>query len=181
MDNLDPTVFSPVRLVKAEETDKSRLLTMLSGELSKDRLEHSEAELLIGANDIYLVYLDETAEIPGHIIVTDYSKHKGSKEIMLYGSALYERPEAFQEALTGIIQILADQNIDHIFLKVQESLDKVEKAVESVGFQKEGLFISNQFLKGEFSFYTVYRYELNESQSYSNPQKANIDIAGHQL
>lgn len=160
MDNLDPTVFSPVRLVKAEEADKTRLLTMLSDGMSKERLEHSEAELLNGANDIYLVYLDGTADFPGHIIVTDYTKRKGAKEIVLYGPALYEQPEAFQEALSAIIEILADQSIDHIFLKVQESLDKVEKAVEQVGFHKEGLFISNQFLQGEFSFYSVYRYEL---------------------
>lgn len=171
MDSLDPAFISRVRLVKAEEADKSRLITMLSGNLNKERREYSESELLNGANEIYLIYFDETAENPEHIIVTDYSKKVDSKEILLYGKALYESPEAFREALSGIIEILSAKPISNIFLKVQESLDQLEKAVESVGFVKEGLFISNQFLQGEFSFYTVYRYELNGKSNVRIPSE----------
>lgn len=159
----EPSVFSPVRLVKAEQTDRNRLLTMLTDELSDNRLEYSEAFLLNGDNEIYLAHSEKTQKT-GHIIVTDYPKVKDSKEIMLYCFDISEEQDTLRGALSAIIKILSDENkASFLYLKVPESKKQIAEIVETVGFIKEGLFISNQFLQGEFSFYSVFRYELKRN------------------
>lgn len=150
-----------VQLIKAKESDILRLLSTFPAASGDGALELNRSALQNENNEVYLIHQDG-AEPLGYIIAADYPRLNQAKEISLHPKEARLDLETLKSLLRLTISILSqDQETEYIILKVRDSLDSLTEAAEAMGFLKEGLFISNQFLQGEFTFYSVYQYKLN--------------------
>lgn len=59
-----------------------------------------------------------------------------------------------------ISELSQDPNVEYICTKAETKNQELVNDLESLGFMKDGLYISNQFKNGEFIYYTVYKYKL---------------------
>jgi len=91
-----------------------------------------------------------------------------AQEIITWLKEPLDDADQYKEILRKTIKII-ERNYDsyQVVLKVEETRKSLIESVEALGFTKEGLFISNRFLKGEFSFYSVYTYKLQDKKEQS--------------
>lgn len=161
MTNNESSVLLPVRVVRVQENDKSLLLTHLSKELYEIKLDQAASELTAPGNEMYTVFSSNQTEPLGFIVVSDYARMNKTKEIMLHCREEVENVELCRNILQQLIGMISEnKETEYIILKIRDTLKNLVQAAESIGFMKDGIFISNQFLKGEFTFYSVYQYKL---------------------
>lgn len=159
--NYSPSMLLPVNVIRADELDKAKLLAHLSVELDEYKLLNARNQILGSENEVYLVYQMDRSDPITFAVTTDYTKITHSKEIIIYYPERIEDLEHFKTVLQRIVSILSeDQDNNYIILKIRDSLENLTVVAESIGFMKDGIFISNQFLEGEFTFYSVYIYKL---------------------
>lgn len=160
MANITSSIARSVTVVRAEETDKARLRTQLS-KLDETSRNKMEAHLSDPVTEIYCVYQNDDSDPWGCVVTSEYNKMPHAMEISLLYPETIEDAVLFKEILEQIVNFLSDNhNVNYIILKIRESLKTMASAAESLGFMKDGIFISNQFLAGEFTFYSVYQYKL---------------------
>ena len=153
--------LSPITVVRAEEHDKAILITHLSQEPDQTKAVLTKAHILNSDNETYLIVQDHKTGPLGYVITADYTRLDQSKEIVFYSPGSIETIDLYIEILQQIIGVLSEDNLtNYIILKIRDSQKNLACAAESVGFMKDGIFISNQFLVGEFTFYSVYQYKL---------------------
>ena len=155
------TMLSPITVVPAEEHDKAILITHLSQEMDETRAALTKAHILDSNNKIFLIVQNHKTAPVGYIITADYTRLSQSKEIVFYSPDSMEDIDLYIGILEQIIAVLSEDNMtNYIILKIRDSQKKLACAAETIGFMKDGIFISNQFLEGEFTYYSVYRYKL---------------------
>lgn len=151
----------PISVIPATDNDKLRLLTQLSAELDETKLALTRVHLDEPGTAIFLVVQAETDTPLGFILTADYPRMSQSKEIILYAPRSYDDVALYQAVLEEVINLLGeDPGTHYIILKIRDSLTALTNAALALGFMKDGLFISNQFLEGEFTYYSVYQYKL---------------------
>lgn len=150
-----------VTVVRAETPAKLRLLTYLSDEMDETTLALTKSEIMEPENEMFLIFQSDQTDPLAYCITTDYVRMNKSKEIIFYSPEAIEDIDLYSEILQQLISFLSESNgTDYIILKIRDSLKTLACAAERIGFMKDGIFISNQFLEGEFTFYSVYRYKL---------------------
>lgn len=159
--NYKTSVSLPIAVVRADEKDKFKLLSHLSEEMDQEKLDVAKNHIMGPDNEIYLVYQTDQTDPLSFIVATEYTRMANSKEIILYYPELIEDMDHYKLIMQQMISILSENNEnDYIILKIRDSLEDLTTVAESIGFMKDGIFISNQFLEGEFTFYSVYFYKL---------------------
>ncbi|GEM_PF-3018450 len=153
-------VVGELNLIKATR-DKILELVSMASETVSETLCNDKKMLLDEMTSIYII--DDRAENKetGIVCISDYPRLENSKELRLHFKN--KKPEDFyiKDILSRIVGLLSDDiNVDNIFIKIEKNDTKMEKIVESLGFLKDGLFISNQNGDREFSYFTVFKYKL---------------------
>ena len=147
-----------VRLI---ETEADVIRFQLSRQLSKELLQDAEASLKVPSQRSFLIE-DIARGIPeGFVLLKAYDRLHRSQEIFTWIPGDERRGDALFEVLQEILLAARlDPAIEWLVLKIEEDQPDLIAAAQALGFTKEGVFISNQFLKGEFRFYSVFAIRL---------------------
>lgn len=150
-----------IRLDPVLEMDRENLLNEMSAIMDPDRLESLQEELLTLEDDIYVVKDPLTSETLGCVCYKEYDRIEHAREIIPWLREPLCEAVHYGEVLRESISILQRARpVNQVVLKIEETRTGLIKSAEALGFTKEGIFISNRFLKGEFSFYFVYSYRI---------------------
>lgn len=152
-----------IKLVPVLKENRANLIEELSPVVNSNCLENIQSHLLTQEDDFFLIKEPFTANIQGCVLIKKYDRMDQAQEIVTWLKESLDDADQYKEILKKTIQII-ETNYDsyQAVLKIEESRKSLIESVEALGFTKEGLFISNRFLKGEFSFYSVYTYKLHD-------------------
>ncbi len=150
-----------IRLDPVIEMDRKNLIHEMSAIMDPDRLENLQKELLTLEDDIFVVKDPLTSETLGCVCYKDYDRLENAREIIPWLREPLCEAVHYGEVLRESINIAQRAHrASQVVLKIEETRTSLIKSAEALGFTKEGIFISNRFLKGEFSFYFVYSYRI---------------------
>ncbi|MFB0917733.1 MAG: hypothetical protein QMB63_01515 [Clostridiaceae bacterium] len=153
-------VVGELILKRASKDKIMELVSMAAGTVS-ETLCNNKKMLLDEKTSIYVIDDREEEKETGFVCISDYPRLENSKELRLHFKN--KKPEDFhiKDILSRIVGLLSeDKTVDNIFIKIEKNDSRMEKIVESLGFLKDGLFISNQNGDREFSYFSVFKYKL---------------------
>ena len=150
-----------IKLVPILKENRANLIEELTPIVNSNSLENLQSHLLTLEDDFFLIQDPFTANIQGCVLIKKYDRLDQAQEIVTWLKEPLDEADHYKELLKKIIKII-ETNYDsqQVVLKIEETRKSLIESVEALGFTKEGLFISNRFLKGEFSFYSVYTYKV---------------------
>ena len=150
-----------IKLVPVLKENRANLIEELTPIVNSDCLEHLQSHLLTLEDDFFLIQDPFTANIQGCVLIKKYDRMDQAQEIVTWLKEPLDDADQYKEILRKTIKIIeSNYESNQAVLKIEETRKSLIESVEALGFTKEGLFISNRFLKGEFSFYSVYTYKL---------------------
>lgn len=150
-----------VRLVAAGEEQRTSLINEMAQGMGPMELERIRQSMDTNART-YLIEDSDTATAEGCVLLQDYDRLERAVEMVPWLDRLYGGTDQYREVFRETVNTVSlDDAVDFIVLKVEDNKPEQIQAAESLGFLKEGIYISNQYLKGEFSFYSVYMYKLS--------------------
>lgn len=153
------------RLICLDHVEQQKKMTIIDDlvkEIDSAEPNSMKAELMDPKGDLFLVRQNTSALPEGYVIARNYDRLEHSREIVPRLCRYMQEALIYKEILREVINVVSqDKQTESIVLRIEESLEPLVRCAESIGFMKEGIYISNQFLQGEFSFYSVYRYKLS--------------------
>lgn len=150
-----------IQLVPADEKMKDNLIQELSLRQGSDQITRIEQTLQEADAQIFLVYDPRFTTVLGYAAVRTYERIDRAKEIILWLEETACGAEYFLETLRDLIRWIGrDGKTEQVVLRIEDNKSVLIQSAMSIGFVVEGIYISNQFLKGEFSFYSVYTCHL---------------------
>ena len=157
-----------INLVPVLKESRANLIEELTPIVNSNSLENIQSHLLTLEDDFFLIQDPFTADIQGCVLIKKYDRMDQAQEIITWLKEPLDDADQYKEILRKTIKII-ERNYDsyQVVLKVEETRKSLIESIEALGFTKEGLFISNRFLKGEFSFYSVYTYKLQDKKEQS--------------
>lgn len=159
-DNKNITLSS-VDILDGNELNIDSLELLFDGNLSDKKISSIKDKLVKQENHFYLVALKEQRDkFLGYVIKSPYDRIANCQEISVN---IKEQGDSqlFSEVMRYFISELSqDPNVEYICTKAETKNQELVNDLESLGFMKDGLYISNQFKNGEFIYYTVYKYKL---------------------
>ena len=156
------TAMDIVMLVNGDGNNCYSLELLNNNDIIERKIESfKELNLERKNTDVYILKSKAEGEILGYITVSPYEKIDNTKEISLRLSEPFHESGLIEEVIKSFINgISEDKNVENICIKAENNDSKLIEILQNIGFLKEGLFISNQLKKGEFSYHTIFRYKL---------------------
>lgn len=138
---------------------KEELITELVKNKNDENTEMMKDISFKDSVKVYKVTSGDEDDAIGVIRVRDYPSKKNSTELVL-NMFKDMNVDALKELINLIVtKIVVDPKVEFIIMRVEENKKNIISAIESIGFIRDGLFISNQ-IKSEFLYYYVYTYKL---------------------
>lgn len=143
------------------ETEVEVIHLQLSRHRSTELPQEAAASLQLPSQRNFLIE-DIASGIPqGFVLLKDYDRLQRSREIIAWVPEDEPAGVSLSEVLQAILGTARmDSAIEWLVLKIEEDRPDLISLVQALGFTREGVFISNQFLKGEFRFYSVFAIHL---------------------
>ena len=154
--------LNSILIVDGDNSNKSSLELLIDSELSDKKITDIKDLITVGKDvKYYLLQSIDNQYFSGYVIISPYNKVENSKEIYIKLVESLRNENVIKEVIRYFINLIAeDVTVENICIKVENSNKLLTSVLEEIGFMKEGLFISNQFKQGEFTYHTVYKYKL---------------------
>lgn len=153
---LDTCLIYPI-----ENLERSYLEERCKKYFNDKQLKIILQELQGNLREFFVIESTKTGKIIGYTLSKKYEKRDNCVEIciMFLNDEIKERMS--EEILSfQINHLMMDKSVHYICLKVLNKDKELSSTAEKIGFLKDGIFISNQFIQDEFSYCTIYKYKL---------------------
>lgn len=157
MVNESVLTIGTVNLEKIEEAGKENLVSSMRLNYRREMTDRISGYFFAPENLCYA--LTAGGNTVGIGLIKQDSKRETGRQIIL---DFFTEPDetALSDAINKLIGIISqDKTVEYISVKADENDLKLQEILVSMGFLKDGLFISNH-QSGEFIYYTVYSYKL---------------------